>query len=233
MPEIGVMTQNFSIYYDLVKILKQRDISFISLRSKDPVPQDVRVIITTPSESEGIDFSPLIEVGDVPDMAVEAAFSILANGGRISNLVIGIDPGKRPGIAILGDGTLLRAVQVGSPEKVKDVVIRTISIYESKSIVIRIGHGAPTYRNRIINSIITLGNPMEMVDETSTSQGSETLQRCDDLEAARRIAMTKGYKIWSITISRDLALKVALGELSLKEAIDEQLGENQDPGTKN
>jgi hypothetical protein len=71
-----------------------------------------------------------------------------------SKISIGIDPGERPGIAIMCDDILLQKIQVDSPEKVVGAVKRFLKCYPSKETYIRIGHGSVINRNRIINSLI-------------------------------------------------------------------------------
>ena len=46
MKVIGVMTEDFSVYYDLVKVLKERKIPFISLSFEDVIPANVGLILT-------------------------------------------------------------------------------------------------------------------------------------------------------------------------------------------
>ena len=108
-----------------------------------------------------------------------------------SKVYIGIDPGDKPGIAVVGDEILLRKTTVESPEKVAQIIKRFIKEYPSNQTIIRIGHGSILIRNRIINSLIPLGIPIEIVDETKTSrQNTERYLR--DSEAAAVIALS-GY----------------------------------------
>ena len=71
-----------------------------------------------------------------------------------SNIYIGIDPGEKPGIAIVGDGILLQKKSINSPEDIPKLVSRFLKEYPSNEKLIRIGHGSIIIRNRIINSLI-------------------------------------------------------------------------------
>ena len=245
MKIIGVMTENFSLYYDLVKILKERRIPFTSLSFNDKVPANVGIILTTSADSKKFRFKPKLELGEKDDISlmIDRALKILEGKDTFEKLIIGIDPGKRPGVAVLGDGEILNVHQVDSPEKVVDILKQVKKTYPKQDILIRIGHGAPTHRNRIINALYNFGVPMEMVDESHTTQ--KTVQ--PDIKAAIDIALGSGIPIKSklevnptegeikniqrisrmesngaITISKPLAQKVASGEITLEDAIKSQ-----------
>lgn len=248
---IGVMTEDFSIYYDLVKVLKERKVPFISLSIDDAIPVNVGLLLTTPKELPKIWFAHKLAITDKDDISlmIDKALKILEGKEKFGRFIIGIDPGKRPGVAVLGDGEILEVYQVDSPEDVVKILKRIIKAYPNQEILIRIGDGAPTHRNRIINSMINLGIPMEMVDETSTTQ--KTVQ--PDIKAAIDIALSSGIPIrrkqevkptageirdiqrisrleskGALTISKPLAEKVASGKLTLEDAIESQKKKDED-----
>ena len=262
MKIVGIITENFSVYYDLVKALKARSIPFVSLSFADLIPANVGVIITTEKETDNIEFEHKVEIpenhDEVKDIqyAINVALNTLSGKEHYNHLIIGIDPGKRPGVAVIGDGETVNLFQVGTPEDVGNTVRQILRTYPAYDLRIRIGHGAPTHRNRIINTLFDLFEaatgtgeiptiiPIEIVDETSTTLkpgGTDT-------EAAKNIAFTKGVRVVSryigkykieptegelhdiqrrsrieskgaVTISMDLAEKVAKGEFTLQKAI--------------
>jgi hypothetical protein len=248
MKIIAIMTENFELYYDIVKILKKEKLPFLSLSFDDKIPPNVGVIITDEVEKERIKFNPVVMVKDDLQRAVDEAKKDLSGKDIFNNLIIGIDPGKRPGIAVLGDGEVIRGFQVDSPEGATEIVKQVLELHQAQEIKIRIGHGAPTYRNRIINALFSLKIPIEIVNETNTTHKVDW----DDIRAAVDIALTSGYQIKSpyqikpragelkniqrisrlesngaVTISMDLAKKVALGEITIEEAIKiQQLQKN-------
>jgi hypothetical protein len=259
MKIIAIMTENFSIYYDLVKALKSRELSFISLTFSDIIPSNVGVVITTNDESPNIEFENLIliepessEIDKSIQSTINEALKQLSGITKFGILTIGIDPGKRPGIAVIGDSELINVYQVQSPEDVMKKIKEILTIYPADQIRVRIGHGAPTARNRIINSIFELKIPIEIVDETSTTKNIQKRSGkydMSDIKAAVSIAYTPGNLIRSkyeikptngelreiqrvsrlesegaITISKKLAEMVAKGEMSLKDAIARQMG---------
>ncbi|MFW6040415.1 MAG: hypothetical protein ACOC85_01100 [Thermoplasmatota archaeon] len=245
MKIIAVATDNFKFYYDIVKELKQRDIPFISISPTDPIPENVDIILTTKEEAEGINFEKIVPISEDIRKGVRKALSMSSDKESYQQMIVGIDPGSRPGVALVGDGKILEKEYAKNPEDVKRIVENYITGYKFDDLIVRIGHGDKTNRNRTINSLKSLALMIEIVNEEDTTHQGDF----PDLEAAREIALTKGEfrhgpyiveategekremqrrsRIRSegeITISKDLAKKVVEGKIDLKEAIKRQKG---------
>jgi hypothetical protein len=202
----------------------------------------VGVIISTENEKPKIPFDMIVTDSD-PDRAVSKAEKILAGDLDVKMLCIGIDPGPRPGVAAVGDGTVLKKAAVQSPEAVREFVVKTVCEYPGSNILIRIGNGDRTKRNRIFNALWDDGYTIEIVDESNTTTCSQT----PDEDAAVEIATTLGYRPVKkqriepregeirdiqrlsrlesngrLTVSKGLAIRVATGDLSLEKAIEIQ-----------
>ena len=118
---------------------------------------------------------------------------------------------------------------------------KLIDIADFETVTVRIGDGAPLIRDRIINQCILQNWIVEQVNETKTSSG---LIRNNHSISALRIAANSGTKVWQtrdlnptdgeikyiqtesrklsngkMTICRSTAVLVALGEMSMEEAI--------------
>jgi hypothetical protein len=242
MKVIGVFTNDFRFFYEVVKLLKEKGEPFVSLGRSGAVPHSVGVVITTPGEKESIRFSKVVGLDD-PEEAINTARCLLVGGTKYRTIIVGIDPGKSTGLAIFGEGKLLASETVSPPEKVADSIARLLKCLSFSKALARVGDGDPTKGNRIIRSIWSLFSEVELVDETGTSVRSEE----PDVAAAKRIAMTKGERLdeppaveptpgevrdvkrlsriesqGSVTISTALAYSVATGELTLAQAIAEQ-----------
>lgn len=236
---IGVLTSDFKLFHDLVKVLTSKGLPFVSLSFDDVIPPNTGVIITTAEEVEKIDFDKKVVCVNI-QLAIAESIRILKGKERFDELIIGIDPGAKPGVAVVGDGTILETRQAASPEEVADMVEEIASSYPANRIGLKIGHGDPTNRNRIINSLSSQEYEIEIVDEKGTTPRSDT----PDQEAATGIAFMKGhparkkYEIaptpgeikdiqnrsrklsgGKITISKNLARMVAEGEITLEDAI--------------
>ncbi|MBS3817048.1 MAG: hypothetical protein KGY76_05745 [Candidatus Thermoplasmatota archaeon] len=242
MEILAIATENFEFYYEMVKELKQRNIPFVSLSPSDPVPPDIEVVITTEQEAEGIDFKNVVGVDTDVRKGVRKALSMTRSKLSYKKMIVGIDPGTEPGIALVGDGKVLETTHADSPEKVRELVEDFIEGYEFQRMTIRIGHGDETNRNRTINSLKGLAVRIEIVNEEGTTKLTDT----PDIEAAKKIALSDGelafgtydvsatdgemremqrrsrMKSGDITISKGLAKKVAEGDLEMAQAIEEQ-----------
>lgn len=239
---IGLLTEDFRLFHDLVKTLKKRGLMFVSLSFDDPVPPTVGVVITTHDELDNIDFENKIACTDV-GMAIAESIRILKGKDRFDELIVGIDPGAKPGIAVVGDGLVLETKGAASPEDVADLMKEIVVSYPASRIGLKIGHGDPTNRNRIINSLSTQKYDIEIVNEKGTTHRSDS----PDQEAAIGIASMKGRRAMrkytispsqgeikdlqnrsrikskgKITISKSLAIQVAQGKMTIEEAIERQ-----------
>jgi hypothetical protein len=250
MKTLGVYTKDFSLYHDIIKALKRRKVSYVSLSSSDDIPRRIGVILSSKKEIEDLSFDKGIAADDTDslDNAIDLALQKLTGKELYGMVFIGIDPGERPGIAVVGDDILLQKMQVNAPESVAAEIRRLVRVYPSKELCIRIGHGSMITRNRIINSLIPLNIPIEIVDETRTTPSQQKVRSERDLEAAAAIALLSGggrvqqtlpleptrgtirnvqrrsrqLTEGRFTISEKTALKVLKGELSLLEAIDKE-----------
>jgi hypothetical protein len=249
MKTLGVYTKDFSLYHDIIKGLKKRNVAYVSLESPEDPPRRIGVILTSQKELHRIPLNKKVaaDAYDSIDYAIDLAVQKLTGKELYLKISIGIDPGERPGMAIVCDDILLQKIQVDSPEKVVGAVKRFLKCYPSKETYIRIGHGSVINRNRIINSLIPLEVPIEIVDETRTTPAQQKRRCIRDSEAAAAIALLSGGRVqstlpietsrgairniqrWSrqlsdgrFTISEKTALRVLTGELSLLEAIEQE-----------
>lgn len=165
---IGILTSNVRLYYDLAKLLKSRNLKFRILNHGEPVQKDIGVILTSPGELDSIKFEPTIAITDM-ELGLMKALQALKglHGGHV--LVIGIDPGPEPGIAVILDRHIIETRQAQSPEHAADIILGILNGYSFSQSVLRIGNGSPVHRNRILDLISGNFNYVEVVDETGTS----------------------------------------------------------------
>lgn len=242
-----IITEKFSIYYELSRTLKEIGLPFIALPLGTKIPSSVGVVITTKEEEPLIQF-PKKLIFSSTEETITRAIQIASGKESYSRLVIGIDPGLKPGVVVIGDGKVINALNADSPEGVANFVKQNIKSYACKDVRIKIGCGDPTQRNRIVNAIFGLGIPIEIVDETSTTRKHV---RNPDIDAALNIAKMEGYAVkrryeitptageireiqrrsrlvdGTVTISTALANKVAKGELNLDAAVKRQKKNNK------
>jgi hypothetical protein len=254
MKTIGVYTKDFSLYHDLLNVLKKRKIPYVSLSSIEHIPSKIGVILTSNNELHDIKTQKVIaaDAYDTIDHAVDLALQMLIGKELYSKIYIGIDPGEKPGIAVVGDDILLQKIQLETPEEVVNTIKRILREYPAIEVLVRIGHGSIITRNRIINSLISLRVSIEIVDETKTTSSQQKSRHERDSEAAASIATLPGGRVQRrlpleptkgdirnvqersrqltegrFSISEKKALQVLKGEISLKEAVEMEKNRKQ------
>ncbi len=231
--KIGILMKDYKLEYDVEKELKTRGHNFILLDERGDL-SSCDVVLTDFKEGRNC-----IMCHDAKE-CIRRLQSYFYGKREFSKIVIGIDPGPKPGIAVVGDGNVIEEIQLSDVSHVKNVIDDIRFGYAPKSFIIRIGDGDIVNRNKIVNSLID-DYRIEMVNERNTSEAITNR----NVESAKVIAFTRGRVIreklnivvregyireiqrksriesrGEITISRTLAKRVALGDLTLGEAID-------------
>jgi hypothetical protein len=237
-----VATADFELYHELVGELRDRDATFTTIEPGDDLPEGATVVIAGADDAIGAEEDSDADVAVVratPGEARSAVTEALAAGGSGARRTIGIDPGSKPGIAVLDGDEVVAVFQV--PEAgVADVVRRETEAHPDA--VVRIGDGARLRGSRIVDDIDAR---VELVDETGTTPHLGTGARgMGDVLAAVNIARREGEAITEReieptageiqaikdrareqsgdrTLPEALARKVASGELTIEEALVE------------
>jgi hypothetical protein len=243
---IVVATRDFEVYHDVVGELRDRGVRFTTVEPGEDVGE-ATAVITGPDDDLTVEVPLVRTTPDDPRRAVEEALALVRGGG--GRTVVGIDPGERPGIAVLSGEMVVAAFQVPAADAA--AVVRR-EIEDAVNPVVRIGDGARLQGAGIIEALADVR--VELVDETGTTPYLGTGARgMGDVLAAVNIAHLEGEPIQSRDIeptdgeiqviktrSRErspenreldsrLARQVALGELSLEEAMDEhQNGDDEE-----
>ncbi|MCU4924678.1 hypothetical protein OB905_01595 [Halobacteria archaeon AArc-dxtr1] len=242
---IVVATSDFEVYHGVVSELRDRGSEFTTVEPDDEIPDRTAVVVTDADNADRFGAVPAIVADpDAPRRAVDQALSTVRGGdGRT---VIGVDPGRKPGIAVLAGDTVVAAFQVPLTDAV-DRIEREVA--EAPAPIVRIGDGSRLEGATLVNDLQDVR--VELVDETGTTPYLGTGARgMGDVLAAINIARLEGEEVDSRQIeptegelrvikdrSREhsdqnreidevLARRVAAGELTIEEA----LAEHRDPG---
>lgn len=236
---IVVATEDFEIYHDVVSELRERGVVFTTIEPDDDLPEGTSVVVAGPDEPAVDGVETVHAEPAAPRQAVETALSILRGGeGRT---VIGVDPGDRPGIAVRSGPVVVAAFQVplaDAPEVIRE------EVHDGVDPLVRIGDGARLQGATIVNALEDVR--VELVDETGTTPSLGTGARgMGDVLAAVNISQMEGEVIdvreieptegELTTIKRrsrersaenreidtELARRVAAGELTVEEALEE------------
>lgn len=243
---IVVATADFEVYHGVVGELRDRGLTFTTVEPDDELPAAAEIVVTAADESHDPAGVDVVRADpDDPRRAVDEVVAILRGDG--GKLIVGIDPGERPGIAVCSGEMVVSAFQVPA-DQVADAVREEIA--DAVDPLVRIGDGARLLGAQIIDDLGDV--TVELVDETGTTPHLGTGARgMGDVLAAVNIARIEGEEIESREIdpttgelkrikqrSREasdtnraigeaLARRVADGQLTIEEALAEHRSDDE------
>ncbi|QLH83086.1 hypothetical protein [Halosimplex pelagicum] len=243
---IVVATADFEVYHGVVNELRDRGVTFTTIELDDELPERATVVVSADGEDPpNPDDAPVVRADpDDPRKAVDEVVAVLRGGS--GRTVVGVDPGERPGVAVLSGDMVVATFHVPLSDAAE--VVRE-EVDDAVDPLVRVGDGARLQGAKIIDDLE--GVPVELVDETGTTPYLGTGARgMGDVLAAVNIARLSGERVDSRTIEptagelqrikersreagdanraidEDLARRVALGDLTMEEA----LAEHRDDG---
>jgi hypothetical protein len=248
---VALVTRDPALYGELAGLLRERGWPSVSLLPGQRIPARVAVVLTSAEEADQIVHHRVLTVavdGDRRTLGAAVEHALEAVGSD-DELVVGIDPGPRPGYAILAGERCLAEGILDTPESVGMFAIHLRHRFPSRHVIFRVGCGDPPARNRIVNALLSQHRSIELVDEQGTTPRGHRRPR--DAAAARSIAGIRGHLVREqlplaftpgevanlqrlsrersggrITISRSSARRVLRGTVSLAEAVDEARSEH-------
>ena len=238
---IVVATADFEVYHGVVNELRDRGVTFTTIEIDDEPPDHATVVVSAAGEEppNPADVPVVRADPDDPRKAVDEVVAILRGGS--GRTVVGVDPGERPGVAVLSGEMVVATFHV--PLSDAAAVVRE-EVEDAVDPLVRVGDGARLQGAKIIDDLEAV--PVELVDETGTTPYLGTGARgMGDVLAAVNIARLSGERVESRTveptagelqrikersreageqnraIDEELARRVALGDLTMAEALAE------------
>ena len=205
MNRVCVITSNAGAYYALVSRLRRADLPFTSL-----VPDSdfgaYDIVLTTEGESERFGAKALaLEVLDEnPGIFKGQVVSRL--GGEEDILLVGVDPGKRTGVAVFYGRTRLSSSTFDSAAAVCSRIAAFAKAMPATRVLVRIGNGNRPLAARLADCFgeEIPSATVELVDESGTSARTTKMKGVQrDQVAAAKIAFRKGEVVSRPTRSRD------------------------------
>ena len=201
--KIAVATVSGRAYYKLVNELKRKDLPFLSLKPWDPIPLNVKVVITTKEERHLVTHPNVLifERESNPTSVIDEAILVVQGKRSYEKVVVGVDPGKTYGVAVLGDDNVLETLNCSSLEETVNVVLDGLKRVPATVRVVKVGNGAPAYKKGLLHSLdeaLPQETVIEIVSEAGTSRFmNETTHRRESKDAvsAIEIAGRKGQTL--------------------------------------
>ncbi len=242
---VAVVTDDARVYYRAVKLLKEYGVPFLSLRVGERIPYDVEVVLTGEADEGNVDFPVKVIVRD--DDFMDELIARL-EGRRFRRVYVAIDPGERPGLCVVADNRIIEVHHLKSPRDV-DVIIELLKKYPNAKIKIGHGAKRQrALMLRALEKVLGHDYRVILVDEWGTTPkvGGVEVSQVQDIVAAINIGLREGREVTigelldvreptrreiedikrrsreisgNITIPSKLARDVALGRITLEEAI--------------
>jgi hypothetical protein len=200
--KVAVATVDGKAYFLIVNQLKEKDIPFLSLVPSESVPNQIKVVITTPKEMFSVDHEKILVFSDKCelDFLVDEVKKILDGKEAYHRIVVGIDPGQAIGLVVLADGKVLEEGNCFSTQEVTNSItkaIRNVNLSVT-AVSVKVGNGAPVYKE-ILEALDTALPPqaaLEAVSEAGTNKPSKKHSRAvRHISSATRIAGRIGRKV--------------------------------------
>jgi len=202
--KIAVATISGKAYYLIVRELKQKNIPFLSLTPNNSIPIEVKVVITTEEEQSSIKHKRVLPFKDGmdPGALINKALRLAQGKECYKSIVIGVDPGKVFGLAVLADGDVVKTGNCFSIEETLDeieVILGNFKSDPAPSISVKIGDGVPRYKDKLLRALdsrLPSYVVLQSVSEAGTNRyRRETKHRrgLRDIFSAVKIAGRNGY----------------------------------------
>jgi len=172
--KIAVATVSGKAYYELVNELKRKGLPFLSLKPWDPIPLKIKVVITTKEERHFVTHPNVLTFADEsnPTSVIDEAILTAQGKRNYEKIVVGVDPGKTYGVAILGDDNILETLNCSSSEETINAIVDGLKRVPATVKVVKVGDGAPAYAKELPHSLDEALPPetvIEIVSEAGTS----------------------------------------------------------------
>ena len=204
---IKVATDDGNAYYDIVSRLKRTHLRFFSISPGEAVDSVQDLVLTSRREVHAFE-GEAVAIEDLNEdsliMEGQLLSRLLEDSRR--NLLIGIDPGSRIGMAMFYGGRELGALTENSAEKLVDLLVMLAKEVPHSSLSVKIGAGEPRSSLRLARlsrEKLPPSASIEIVDESGTSAGKRgEIGAIRDQRAAARIAFRKGVQFSDLVRSR-------------------------------
>lgn len=172
---ISIVSSNFKFVYLINQILSNiKDLRIEHVLPSEKIPEHTDIVITTQSEKIHINFAKTFVPKAFNKNYIYSNILLLANNKkRFHQVNIGIDPGKRTGFAVIGDGQILQTAEYEVPIEVVKAVIEAFFNIETDHFYIKIGDKGGQIGDEIrerLFKIFSHKTVISVVSEANTSK---------------------------------------------------------------
>ena len=225
---IGILTKNFSELNHITRKLKNAEFNLLHLKKIPEIDHEIDVIVSNMPIEKCL--TPHIIPGnlEILELKIRCAYY------QKNQLTIGIDPGGICGLVAAANNHFLFQREFDNIDSMTNLIV---SINDEIGIRnIKIGLGSPPVRNLIVNSLGNYKDKLQFVDERRSGSGSHIeaairiASRTPQLNEPKKYKPKSGEIAWIqkqsrrlskglITIDKDTANRILLGEISMEDAV--------------
>lgn len=209
MEIIKVATEDAGAYYEIVSRLKGAHLRFSSVSANRFGGSGRGLIVTSKREVAelGENVVAIEDLSKEPLIMKGQLLSRLFDESR-RDLLVGIDPGVRMGMALFYGGVELGALTSNSVETLVEYLVELAARVPHDSLSVKVGDGEPRSSQRlalVLRERLPDHASIEIVDEAGTSANTHrSVGGTSDQRAAARIAFRKGAQFSGVTRSRKI-----------------------------
>jgi hypothetical protein len=202
--KVAVATVKGKAYYLIVNKLQEQGIPFVNLIPGEPVPSEVKVVITTEKERHLVIHEKILILPeeDELDALVNAVKLILQGKEKYEKVIVGVDPGGAIGLAVMADG---KVIEENNCFSINELVLSLQKLvkdidFSLTNVSVKIGNGVPIYQEIVENldSALPPQVALEVVNEKGTNQPlkeNKRSRKIRHISSAKRIAARTGYVV--------------------------------------
>ncbi len=195
MDVICIATSDGRAYYSILTRLRKTGLAYRS-STLEMIDSECTLILTTKRELDLIEGSAaaIEDLSENPVIMKGQLVAKLGKGGG-GELLLGIDPGSRIGVAIFYQNVNLASLTFRSIGELLGMLEEMAQSLPHSKLVVKVGSGAPKHSRSLARAIVRRINSakIELVDEKGTSSyRPRTRELTRDQLAAERIAYRKG-----------------------------------------
>ena len=200
--KVAIATVKGKAYFLIVNVLREKHIPFVSLVPGEPLPSEVKVVITTERESHLMKHERILIFHDESelDTLVNEVKRILQGKEAYEKIVVGVDPGGAIGLAVIADGNVIEESNCFSANELINNITKMVRDvnFSVTSVSVKIGNGVSVYRAMLENLDDALPPQVELevVSEAGTNRPlneNKRSRKVRHISSAIHIAARTGY----------------------------------------
>lgn len=169
---VALVTEDFVLYHRLAPFFERQGLPVLGLRPGERPPLSVQVVLDGPAGDPRS--LPVLDDLEATWLSVRAALDERRSGRPVKQVVVGVDPGRTIGLAVLADDRIHWVREAASPREAVERIAAWATGLRARTWSIHVGDGSPQERNEILR-LLQLRLPradVRLVSESASTPGA-------------------------------------------------------------